>query len=119
MLLPSSTLYFSIPSEFSHDFISYFHCLTIINIIQVVIYSKSYCPYCDTTKQLFQTKFPDLIPHVIELNEISDGSAIQSTLASMTGQRTVPSVWVNGNHVGGNDDTHSLFRSGQLTEMLK
>lgn len=28
----------------------------------------------------------------------------------MTGQRTVPSVWVNGKHIGGNDETQRTFR---------
>ncbi len=27
-------------------------------------------------------------------------------VAEKTGQRTVPNVFVNGNHIGGNDDTH-------------
>ena len=47
-----------------------------------------------------------------------NGSDIQNNLAQMTGQRTVPSVWVKGKHVGGNDDAHALFRSGKLQEML-
>ena len=37
----------------------------------------------------------------------------------MTGQRTVPNVWVKGNFVGGNDDTQGLHRSGKLSEMLQ
>ncbi len=49
---------------------------------------------------------------------MEDGSAIQGALAEMTGQRTVPSVWIKGKHVGGCDDTVSLFRSGQLAQML-
>ena len=49
---------------------------------------------------------------------MQNGSEIQSTLASMTGQRTVPSVWVKGTFIGGNDDTHKLYQSGKLNEML-
>jgi len=83
------------------------------------VYSKSHCPYCTSTKSLFSQKFPNVTVNVVELNKTSDGSAIQSTLLGMTGQRTVPSVWVNGKHIGGNDDTQAAFRSGSLQEMLR
>jgi glutaredoxin 3 len=68
---------------------------------------------------LFSSKFPNVDTKVIELNRLPDGFTIQSTLAQMTGQRTVPSVWVKGEFVGGNDDTQGLFRSGKLSEMLQ
>ncbi|KAF7377876.1 Glutaredoxin [Mycena sanguinolenta] len=51
-------------------------------------------------------------PMVIELNEREDGPAIQSYLAEKTGQRTVPNIFVNTQHVGGNDDTQAAFKSG-------
>mmetsp|Transcript_5780 Transcript_5780/g.7118 ORF Transcript_5780/g.7118 Transcript_5780/m.7118 type:complete len:136 (-) Transcript_5780:211-618(-) len=86
---------------------------------QVVIYSKTYCPYCTSTKQFFNQQFPNADTKVIELNNISNGDAIQSMLAQMTGQRTVPSVWVRGQFLGGNDDTQALFRTGKLSELMK
>ena len=83
-----------------------------------MIYSKTYCPYCTRTKSLFQNEFQDKNVKVFELDRMEEGSSIQSDLQEMTGQRTVPSVWVKGNFVGGNDDTMALFRSGNLSEML-
>ena len=85
---------------------------------QVVIYSKSYCPYCDKTKSLFQSQFPASNAKVYELDQMNDGSEIQNALAEITGQRTVPNVWVKGKFIGGNDDVHSVLRSGKLKEML-
>lgn len=37
----------------------------------------------------------------------------------MTGQRTVPSVFIAGKHLGGNDASQAAYRSGALMEMLK
>jgi glutaredoxin 3 len=54
-----------------------------------------------------------------ELDRRPDGAGLQQTLAQMTGQRTVPAVFVNGQHLGGNDDTQSAFRSGKLQSMLQ
>jgi glutaredoxin 3 len=38
---------------------------------------------------------------------IDDGSAIQSTLADITGQSTVPNIFIAQNHIGGNSDLQS------------
>mmetsp|Transcript_26947 Transcript_26947/g.30830 ORF Transcript_26947/g.30830 Transcript_26947/m.30830 type:complete len:134 (-) Transcript_26947:179-580(-) len=85
---------------------------------QVVLYSKTYCPYCTNAKSLFKTNFPNATTKVVELDKLSNGSDIQSILKEMTGQRTVPSVWINGKFIGGNDDTQHLFRTGQLSKMF-
>jgi glutaredoxin 3 len=49
---------------------------------------------------------------------MSNGDEIQATLLQITGQRTVPNVFVNGQHLGGNDDTQKAAASGRLQEML-
>ena len=84
---------------------------------EVVIYSKSRCPYCAQTKALFDDMSQPYT--AIELNEREDGEQLQATLLAMTRQRTVPSVFVAGEHVGGNDDTQQAARSGKLAELLK
>ncbi|KIK63013.1 hypothetical protein GYMLUDRAFT_41313 [Collybiopsis luxurians FD-317 M1] len=85
----------------------------------VTIFSKTTCPFCSSTKSLFATKFPNVPAKVLELDEIEDGPAIQSYLAQKTGQRTVPNVFVNSEHIGGNDSTQAAFKSGKLSTMLK
>ena len=49
----------------------------------------------------------------------AEGGDIQSALATMTGQRTVPSVWIGNQHVGGCDATKALDAQGKLVPMLK
>ena len=55
---------------------------------------------------------------IIELDEIDNGAEIQEALLDLSGQRTVPNVFIKGMHLGGNDDTQSAGSSGQLKEML-
>lgn len=43
---------------------------------------------------------------------------MQSVLAGITGQRTVPQVFVAGEFLGGCDETTSLHRSGGLVTKL-
>jgi len=82
----------------------------------VVIYSKSWCPYCSQCKSLFDGMGVEYT--AIELDEREDGPAIQEVLLGMTQQRTVPNVFVGGQHLGGNDDTQQAARSGQLAALL-
>lgn len=84
---------------------------------EVLVFSKSYCPYCAKTKSLFSQL--ELKAHVIELDEREDGAAIQQALLEITGQRTVPNVFIKGKHLGGNDDTQRANAEGRLLRMLE
>jgi glutaredoxin len=53
-----------------------------------VIFSKTYCPYCDLAKNNLTAEGGKF--EVIELDQRDDGSAIQAALAQLTGRRTVP-----------------------------
>ena len=56
---------------------------------------------------------------VHELDKIGDdGPELQMALFKMTGQKSVPNVFVKGQHVGGNDDTQAAAKTGKLQEML-
>mmetsp|Transcript_25834 Transcript_25834/g.42002 ORF Transcript_25834/g.42002 Transcript_25834/m.42002 type:complete len:1006 (+) Transcript_25834:121-3138(+) len=83
---------------------------------EVLMFSKSYCPYCRATKALFRDM--GVQPTVIELDEMENGSLVQDILSQMTAQDTVPNVYVKREHVGGNDDTQELAESGELQKML-
>ena len=59
-----------------------------------------------------------LIGPFIELDELADGADMQMELAQMSGQRTVPNVFIKGQHLGGNDDTQRGLRDGSVQRML-
>ena len=56
--------------------------------------------------------------HVVELNKTKGGSVMQDFLERYSGQRTVPNIFINGNHVGGYDQLEQAQASGKLKEML-
>ncbi len=49
---------------------------------------------------------------------MDEGADIQAQLLANTGQRTVPNVFVNGQHIGGCDKTLAAIKSGELQKML-
>ena len=71
---------------------------------------------CTSTKNLFKDMGVDA--KVIELDAIDNGSQIQAALLDLSGQRTVPNVFIKGQHLGGNDNTQAAARTGKLQKML-
>lgn len=63
-----------------------------------------------------KTKDINVVVH--ELDKLPEGGEMQDKLYHLTGQRTVPNVFVNGKHLGGNDDTQAAYRSGKLERLL-
>ncbi|EDK47333.1 Glutaredoxin-1 [Lodderomyces elongisporus] len=82
----------------------------------IVVYSKTYCPYCTATKNLLSQYG---VPYeLIELNSVNNGAEIQRALQEVTGQRTVPNIFINGKHIGGNSDLQALEQSNKLKQLL-
>ncbi|KAJ4993703.1 glutaredoxin [Stagonosporopsis vannaccii] len=88
---------------------------SIIDENAVAVFSKSYCPYCNQTKQLLSASGAKF--YAIELDQVDDGSAIQSALAELTGQHTVPNIFIAKQHIGGNSDLQA--RKRELPNLLK
>ena len=83
---------------------------------KVVIFSKTYCPYCNMAKEVFdKIKFQYT---AIELDKRDDGDTIQAILGEMTGATTVPRVFVDGECLGGGTDVKALAESGELNKKL-
>lgn len=87
-----------------------------ISAHKIVIFSKSYCPYCRKAKSVF--KELKQVPFVVELDERDDGWNIQDALSEIVSRRTVPQVFINGKHIGGSDDTVEAYQSGKLAKLL-
>jgi len=89
----------------------------------VVVFAKSYCPYCKHTQKLLeevQSRNPNLKVEFIWLDQMfeEDGPRIQMALLTKTGQKTVPNIFVGGGHVGGDSHITDLYNSGELQRML-
>uniref|UniRef100_A0A8C3AA57 thioredoxin-disulfide reductase (NADPH) n=1 Tax=Cyclopterus lumpus TaxID=8103 RepID=A0A8C3AA57_CYCLU len=88
----------------------------LIDSNQVMVFSKSYCPYCVKVKDLF--KELNVECNVVELDLIEDGTTYQEMLLEMTGQKSVPNVFINKMHVGGCDKTMQAHEDGSLKQLL-
>ncbi|AEC06988.1 Thioredoxin superfamily protein [Arabidopsis thaliana] len=110
----------------------------------VVVYSKTWCSYSSQVKSLFKSL--QVEPLVVELDQLvslgktslphdiglkhlqkfwwflafpgSEGSQLQNVLEKITGQYTVPNVFIGGKHIGGCSDTLQLHNKGELEAIL-
>ena len=81
-----------------------------------LVYAKSYCPHCAKTRALF--KEGNVEVKYFELDLIDDGADVQEALKEKTGQKTVPNVFIGGQHIGGNSDVQALHQKGELAQKL-
>ncbi|OAP58037.1 glutaredoxin [Fonsecaea erecta] len=86
----------------------------IIDENPVVVFSKSYCPYCRASKALLNDLHAKY--YLLELDEINDGAALQDALEEITGQRSVPNIFIDHKHIGGNSDLQA--KRAQLNNLL-
>lgn len=64
------------------------------------------------------------VSHLLPLDQCSatnsitaDGAAIQDALEEMTGQRSVPNIFISKKHIGGNSDLQA--KKSQLDDLLQ
>nr|XP_014096381.2 glutaredoxin [Bactrocera oleae] len=88
----------------------------IIGSNKVVIFSKSYCPYCTMAKEQFRKLSIDA--HVVELDSRNDAEEIQNILEEITGCRTVPRCFINGKFIGGGTDVKKMYEQGTLQKFF-
>lgn len=81
----------------------------------IVIYSKSYCPYCKGAKALLTAKGVKFTEY-----EITENPALTAEMIEKSGgRRTVPQIFIGDVHVGGGTDLGELNRTGDLDALLE
>lgn len=81
---------------------------------RVEIYTSPLCGYCHMAKRLLSSKGVSF--EEVDLAQQPDKRAEMVQRAN--GGRTVPQIFIGGQHVGGSDDLHALERAGKLDALL-
>ncbi|HWS27033.1 MAG TPA: glutaredoxin 3 [Xanthomonadales bacterium] len=81
----------------------------------IQMYTTAVCPYCIAAKGLLARKgFTSIDEIRVDLNP-----ALRDEMIARTRLRTVPQIFINGQHVGGHDDMVALDRAGKLDPLLQ
>ncbi len=81
---------------------------------KIVMYCTEVCPYCVRAEQLLRRKGVQDIEKI----RVDLQPELREAMIQKTGRRTVPQIYINGEHVGGYDDMAALDRAGKLDVML-
>ncbi|KAK5996143.1 Glutaredoxin [Cladobotryum mycophilum] len=90
---------------------------TFIDNNAVVIFSKTWCPYCQQAKKTLDGVGAEYT--AVELDNLKDGDAFQDALQDLYKQRSVPNIFIAKKHIGGNSDLQTLVKQGKLNGLLK
>ncbi len=77
---------------------------------QIRLYTKNFCPYCDSAKRLLLK----LNVTFEEKNLEQDPAERQRLSALAGGYRTMPMIWIGDEFIGGFSELDALHRQGQL-----
>jgi glutaredoxin 3 len=80
----------------------------------VELYSWQTCPYCIRAKLLLRWKGVSFTDHKIDGDEPARAQMAERS----NGRRSVPQIFINGQHVGGCDDLYSLDEQNKLDALL-
>ena len=80
---------------------------------RVEMFGNTSCVYCMAARTLLTRKgvpFKEII--------VSDDAEQLAVMHERSGRRTVPQIFIDGEHVGGFDDLDAMDKSGRLDELL-
>ena len=81
----------------------------------VEIYTSPLCGYCHAAKRLLTAKGVAFT----EIDVLAHPDRKPEMINRAGGRRTVPQIFINGQHVGGCDDLHALDHRGALDPLLQ
>lgn len=79
----------------------------------VVMFSSDPCAYCVRARQLLQRKgvaFREI--------KVSGSPELRAEMERLSQRRTLPQIFIHGQHIGGFDDMAALDRAGKLDPLL-
>jgi glutaredoxin 3 len=79
----------------------------------VQIYTKGYCPFCKKAKATLN----DLGVNFEEF-EITNDTKLTQEMQMRSNRKTVPQIFVGGQHLGGNDDLQASLNDGSFKKLL-
>ena len=81
---------------------------------EIEMYTTKICPYCVKAKRLFDKKGVSFK----EIDVSTDDALLDAMTKRAGGRRSVPQIFINGEHIGGCDDLYALDSAGGLDPKL-
>jgi len=80
----------------------------------ILMYTSSYCPYCENAERLLSEKGFDVIEKIL----VDENPKEREKMIQITGKRTVPQIFIDKSYIGGFDELRAIDLSGELDKIL-
>ena len=80
---------------------------------QVVMYATPFCHHCSAARMLLEGK-----GIAFEETNVLMVPGARQEMEQRSGRRTVPQIFIDGEHIGGNEELRALDISGDLDRRL-
>ena len=81
--------------------------------VKIEIYGTSFCRHCVDTRDFLQAKGVEYEEYLLDLMPHE-----KYTMIERCGQKSVPQIFINDQHIGGLTDLKELDSSGKLDKLL-
>ena len=90
-------------------------------VCDLTLFSFTQCPFCKQAKEILDEK--GVTYRVLELDEDELGAGLRVRLGARSGRTSVPSIWIDGDCIGGLNDGNPglvpLDQRGELEPRLR
>lgn len=80
---------------------------------RVEMYATSFCRHCMDAREFMQAKGIEYEEYLLDLMPLE-----KDTMLARCGQKSLPQIFIDDQHIGGLSDLRELDRSGELDELL-
>ena len=87
----------------------------------VVLFALEWCEFCWAIRKLFEElgiPFKAIDLDSIAYQDADWGGQIRAVLNARLGSKTIPQIFISGEHIGGATDTFEAYKSGDLQKRL-
>ena len=80
---------------------------------KVEIYATSFCSHCMDARDFLQAKGVEYEEYLLDLMPLE-----KDVMIERCGQKSIPQIFINGQHIGGLTELRELDSSGKLDKLL-
>lgn len=88
----------------------------------VILFALEWCEFCWSVRKMFahyEIPYRAIDLDSVEYQQDNKGGDIRAALREQTSAKTIPQIYVGGQHVGGASDLFDALKDGSLQELLE
>ena len=81
---------------------------------EILMYSSHFCPYCVNAEKLLLNKGIKKIKKIM----VDENPSHMDEMIKITGEKTVPQIFIGDQHIGGFEQLRSINNDGNLDKLI-